>query len=131
MFYKDYFPNEAAESFSANVFRTIEKQNKEYVEFDEFVRAPEMILKGSVEEKLRWVYGMYDVDDTDTVTRYDMYVIHSAAYKMLGGSTNVDLSKRIDFLFRHIDKNLDGDVTFEEFKERSKLIPAMSKFLRL
>ena len=132
MFYKEYFPNEAAETFAANVFRTIDKRNNNYVEFAEFVKAAEVILKGSVEEKQRWVYAMYDVDNTDAVTRYDMYVIHSAAFKMLCGSTNVDLStRRIDFLFNKIDKNMNGSVTFEEFKEKSKRIPALSKFLKL
>ena len=43
-----------------------------------------MLLRGSLDEKLRWTFSLYDIDGDGSITRGEMTDIVSAVYELLG-----------------------------------------------
>jgi len=43
-----------------------------------------MLTHGTLEEKLRWVFGLYDVDGTEVISRENLTTIVKAIYDMMG-----------------------------------------------
>ena len=131
-FYKDYYQNEDAGEFAAHVFRSIDKKDSNFVTFGELVCAGNVILNGIKEEKLRWMFTMYDLDDDSIVKRAEMYDIHLAAYKMvLGRNYAANPSHQVDFIFKNVDKNLDGILTFDEFEEGTQKGRAAARVVKI
>ena len=132
MFYKTYYANRDAGEFAGHVFRTIKKKDPNYVEFGELVKAGDVIIKGDKEEKLRWIFSMYDMDDDSLVKRVEMFDVHLSAYNMvLGRDKNANPSHHVDYIFRNVDKNLDGKLTFEEFQEGTSKSKAVERMLAM
>ncbi|KOB65842.1 Uncharacterized protein OBRU01_22249, partial [Operophtera brumata] len=94
------------------------------------------LLRGSVYERLRWAFRLYDVDGDGAITRQELAEVciisrppgsshlHSAArvvvavHELLGrrappGSP----AARVEKVFRKLDLNQDGVITIEEFLE--------------
>ncbi|VDO68641.1 unnamed protein product [Heligmosomoides polygyrus] len=73
-------------------------------------------------------FSLYDVDKDGYITKSEMTDIVEAIYSMIGNmlelSNDEDTpTKRVDKIFTNMDKNDDGRLTREEFKEGSKADP--------
>jgi Ca2+-binding EF-hand superfamily protein len=81
-------------------------------------------------------FQLYDIDNDQTITYDEMLSIVDAIYKMVG--TMVKLpddentpQKRVSKIFSLMDKDKDGKLTFEEFKEGSMKDPTIVQALSL
>ncbi|KAG0350671.1 Neuronal calcium sensor 1 [Podila minutissima] len=82
------------------------------------------------------VFQLYDIDNDQTITYDEMLSIVDAIYKMVG--TMVKLppdedtpEKRVSKIFSPMDKDKDGRLTFDEFKEGSVKDPTIVQALSL
>ena len=55
--------------------------------FKEFAIGLSVLSRGSIEEKLRWVFELYDTDRDGQLRRSDVYNVVSSMYDMMGKST--------------------------------------------
>ncbi|KAG0334544.1 hypothetical protein BG004_000363, partial [Podila humilis] len=81
-------------------------------------------------------FQLYDIDNDQTITYDEMLSIVDAIYKMVG--TMVKLppdedtpEKRVSKIFSLMDKDKDGRLTFDEFKEGSMKDPTIVQALSL
>lgn len=79
---------------------------------------------------------MYDIDNDNSITYDEMLKIVDAIYKMVG--TMVKLppdedtpEKRVSKIFQLMDKDQNGQLSFEEFKEGSMKDPTIVQALSL
>lgn len=79
---------------------------------------------------------MYDIDNDNSITYDEMLKIVDAIYKMVG--TMVKLppdedtpEKRVSKIFSLMDKDQNGQLSFEEFKEGSMKDPTIVQALSL
>lgn len=118
------------------------------IDFKEFICALSVTSRGKMEDKLDWAFQLYDIDGDGKITYDEMLAIVEAIYKMVRGNgpympfkggamqTNptrfqvgsmVKLpededtpEKRVRKIFRMMDKDENGSLDMEEFKEGSK-----------
>lgn len=60
-----------------------------------------VLSRGSIEEKLRWIFELYDVDQDGLLTREDIEKVMWSVYAMMGNPTNPPIE--LDTITNHVD----------------------------
>ena len=128
--YRNCFKEGDASRFADHVFRTFDKDGDESIDFKEFICGLSITCHGSEEEKLRWAFHMYDVDNSGSITEDELLEIIKSIYNMLGKEYNErqrelkcaeDTPEKLaERLFLQMDGDGDGEVTLDEFVEAAK-----------
>ncbi|ODV93898.1 hypothetical protein PACTADRAFT_51646 [Pachysolen tannophilus NRRL Y-2460] len=134
--YKQFFPFGDPTEFSNYVFKVFDVDNNNLIDFKEFITALSITSRGTLEEKLIWAFQLYDLDNDGKITYDEMLSIVKSIYKMIGNMVELDEDEktpeqRVDKLFRSFDKNKDNYISFEEFKDGSKVDPSIINALNL
>ena len=147
--YRQFFPFGDPSSFANYVFRVFDADNSGMIDFKEFICALSVTSRGRMEDKLDWAFQLYDIDGDGKITYEEMLAIVEAIYKMVSSYTlpTADVAhtwtqadayayqvgsmvklpededtteKRVRKIFRMMDKDENGSLDMEEFKEGSK-----------
>ncbi|XP_055709078.1 Kv channel-interacting protein 4 isoform X4 [Phlebotomus papatasi] len=124
VFYSQFFPQAAnSGQYAHYVFNTLDQDRSGIVSFEEFVQGLSILSRGSLEEKLRWTFSLYDINGDGFITREEMTDIATAIYDLVGHlpidptatSEEDRIREKVDRIFQKMDVNGDGVVTLEEF----------------
>ncbi|XP_075712503.1 A-type potassium channel modulatory protein KCNIP1 isoform X4 [Rhinoderma darwinii] len=85
--YSQFFPHGDASMYAHYLFNAFDAAQSGSVKFEDFVAALSILLRGSIHEKLRWTFNLYDLNKDGYINKEKM------------------------------DKNKDGLVTLNEFIE--------------
>ncbi|KAF3849153.1 hypothetical protein F7725_015650, partial [Dissostichus mawsoni] len=85
--YSQFFPQGDATTYAHFLFQAFDMDRSGSIRFEDFVIGLSVLLRGSVTEKLRWAFNLYDINKDGYVTKEKM------------------------------DRNRDGVVTIDEFIE--------------
>ncbi|XP_025828855.1 Kv channel-interacting protein 1 isoform X2 [Agrilus planipennis] len=119
--YSQFFPQGANTSHYAHyVFNTLDHDKSGIINFENFLQCLSVLSRGTMDEKMRWIFSLYDINGDGCITREEMTDIVSAIYDLMGKMSNpsVDdftIKERVEMIFTKMDKNQDGVVTFDEF----------------
>ncbi|KAI5285841.1 Neuronal calcium sensor 1, partial [Ascosphaera aggregata] len=134
--YQRFFPYGDPSSFANYVFRVFDQDHSGMIDFREFICALSVTSRGSLDEKLDWAFRLYDIDGNGKITFDEMLAIVTAIYKMVGSM--VDLpededtpEKRVRKIFSAMDKDENGFLDMQEFKEGSRRDPTIVNALSL
>uniref|UniRef100_A0A1I8ESZ9 EF-hand domain-containing protein n=1 Tax=Wuchereria bancrofti TaxID=6293 RepID=A0A1I8ESZ9_WUCBA len=126
--YKQFFPQGDPSDFASFVFKVFDENKDGAIEFHEFIRALSITSRGA--------FRLYDLDNDGFITRDEMLSIVGSIYKMVGSTVKLPKEentpeKRVDRIFKMMDKNNDAQLTLEEFKEGAKADPSIVHALSL
>lgn len=88
----------------------------------DFVIGLSVLARGSVQDKLKWTFNLYDVNGDGVITKDDLSRIIISVYDLLGKSVDpvVDEAtyrQHIDRVFGKLDITGSGAVTLDDFLE--------------
>ncbi|XP_036280284.1 Kv channel-interacting protein 1 isoform X2 [Pipistrellus kuhlii] len=120
--YAQFFPHGDATTYAHYLFHAFDTTQTGSVKFEDFVTALSILLRGTVHEKLRWTFNLYDINKDGYINKEEMMDIVKAIYDMMGKYTYPVLKEdtprqHVDVFFQKMDKNKDGIVTLDEFLE--------------
>ncbi|XP_043843833.1 Kv channel-interacting protein 1 isoform X1 [Dromiciops gliroides] len=120
--YSQFFPHGDASMYAHYLFNAFDTSQTGSVKFEDFVTALSILLRGTVHEKLRWTFNLYDINKDGYINKEEMIDIVKAIYDMMGKYTYPVLKddtprQHVDVFFQKMDKNKDGVVTLDEFLE--------------
>ncbi|KAI4123444.1 MAG: hypothetical protein LQ347_006156 [Umbilicaria vellea] len=123
--YRQFFPFGDPTSFADYVFNVFDSDKSGSIDFKEFICALSVTSRGKMEDKLDWAFQLYDIDGDGQISYNEMLQIVEAIYKMVGSMVKLPPDedtpeKRVSKIFRMMDKDENGSLDMDEFKEGSK-----------
>ncbi|XP_072311512.1 calsenilin-like isoform X3 [Eucyclogobius newberryi] len=120
--YSQFFPQGDATTYAHFLFNAFDMDRSGSIRFEDFVLGLSVLLRGSVTEKLRWAFNLYDINKDGCVTKEEMLAIMTSIYDMMGRYTLPSVRddspfEHVEKFFQKMDRNRDGVVTVEEFIE--------------
>ncbi|XP_046429980.1 Kv channel-interacting protein 1-like isoform X1 [Neodiprion fabricii] len=119
--FSQFFPQGDASQYAHYVFNTMKRKQSGKISFEEFLTILSKVSRGSVEEKLQWVFGLYDLDGDGLISKDEMLDVVGSIYEMLGRYTQPQCAEpqlaareHVERIFHLMDTNKDGVVTIEE-----------------
>ncbi|CEP24078.1 FRQ1 [Cyberlindnera jadinii] len=134
--YKQFFPFGDPSDFSNYVFDVFDDDKNGTIDFKEFICALSITSRGSLEEKLVWAFQLYDLNHDGKISYEEMLAIVSAIYKMIGSMVKLNDDEatpelRVQKIFKLMDKDENGEISLDEFREGSKIDPSIVGALNL
>ncbi|XP_069558514.1 calsenilin-like isoform X2 [Brachyistius frenatus] len=120
--YSQFFPQGDATTYAHFLFNAFDMDRSGSIRFEDFVLGLSVLLRGSVTEKLRWAFNLYDINKDGYVTKEEMLAIMTSIYDMMGRYTLPSVRDdspfdHVEKFFQKMDRNRDGVVTIDEFIE--------------
>ncbi|XP_063788113.1 calsenilin isoform X2 [Pseudophryne corroboree] len=122
LIYSQFFPQGDATMYAHFLFNAFDLDRTGAIRFEDFVVGLSILLRGSVHEKLKWAFNLYDINKDGYITKEEMLAIMKSIYDMMGRCTYPMLREdapieHVERFFQKMDRNHDGVVTIDEFLE--------------
>jgi len=93
------------------------------------------LLRGTVYDRLRWIFKLYDVNGDGCVTKRELHQIVASIYDIVGRDASPLEERRIgehsEKIFGKLDRQRTGVVTVEQFVEACLKDELISSSLRV
>ncbi|KAM6178595.1 calsenilin isoform 2-T2 [Rhynchocyon petersi] len=122
LIYSQFFPQGDATTYAHFLFNAFDADGNGAIHFEDFVVGLSILLRGTVHEKLKWAFNLYDINKDGYITKEEMLAIMKSIYDMMGRHTYPILREdapleHVERFFQKMDRNQDGVVTIDEFLE--------------
>ncbi|KAG7155259.1 Kv channel-interacting protein 4-like 2 [Homarus americanus] len=100
----------------------VEHEEEKEEELRDFVTILSELSRGTMTEKLRWAFNLYDINGDGYITKEELLDIVTAIYSLVGRNATPAVEENttqehVDRIFEKLDINGDGMVTLDEFME--------------
>ncbi|CAK7309749.1 Guanylyl cyclase-activating protein 3 [Vulpes lagopus] len=85
-----------------------------FIDFLEFIAAINLVIRGKMDQKLKWYFKLYDADGNGSIDKKELLNIFMAV-QALNGQQTLSPEEFTNLVFNKIDINNDGELTLEEF----------------
>ncbi|XP_042298877.1 guanylyl cyclase-activating protein 3-like [Sceloporus undulatus] len=106
--------NSEADQYVNQVFNTFDLNKDGFIDFLEFIAAINLVLRGKIDQKLKWYFKLYDADGNGTIDKKELVSIFSAI-QALNGNQELTPEEFSNMVFQKIDVNNDGELSLDEF----------------
>ncbi|XP_053211090.1 Kv channel-interacting protein 4-like isoform X2 [Panonychus citri] len=116
--YAQFFPRGSdPSSYAHYVFNSFDPDHTGSITFTDFVVGLSALARGSVQDKLRWAFNLYDLNGDGVLTKDEFSLIVSAVYDLMGKSVEfvLDGKEQTERVFRKFDQKQKGTINLQEF----------------
>jgi len=106
--YRETFPNGNPDKFANLVFGSFDRDGKGSINFKQFLTTLNSQLKGTFDEKLEWLFSLYDTDHSGYITRTNLLEMITAIYDLNAGALPTEEQLSPDEVTNHIMKHASG-----------------------
>ncbi|XP_050313866.1 Kv channel-interacting protein 1-like isoform X2 [Anthonomus grandis grandis] len=85
--FAQFFPLGDATNYAHYVFNTMKQKQTNKISFEDFLNILSKVSRGTVQEKLQWVFGLYDLNGDGSISKSEMVDVVTSIYEMLGRAT--------------------------------------------
>ncbi|CAL8365107.1 guanylate cyclase activator 1g [Gadus morhua] len=121
-------------SYMENVFRSFDTNQDNKIDFMEYVAAIHLVLRGKLEDKLKWSFKVYDSDGNGCLDRREVKHVLTIIYMLKKHNNPAPQAKVEDIcdrIFELVDVNNDERISLEEFMEGAQKDPWVMEQLKL
>ncbi|CAG0881944.1 unnamed protein product [Darwinula stevensoni] len=118
--YAKFFPGALSTSYAQYVFRAFDSHHSGALSFRDLLMSLSTLLRGTIEEKLDWVFRLYDLNGDGVITRHEIRAIIISVHQLMGAHSRPPIDERVvneqvERLFQKMDLDGDGVVSWHEF----------------
>ncbi|KAM6310396.1 guanylyl cyclase-activating protein 3 [Aegotheles albertisi] len=103
-----------ANSYVEQLFDTFDMDKDGCIDFLEFIAAINLVIRGKIDQKLKWYFKLYDADGNGRIDKKELLSIFSAI-QAINGHSSISPEEFTNIVFQKVDANNDGELTLEEF----------------
>lgn len=95
-------------------------KNGGFITFADYAHALSNLLRGTIEEKINFIFRLYDLNNDNVITLDELSRIFFAVYRLLGDNVNekhdqLTYEQQAERLYKKIDLADAGAITREQF----------------
>ncbi|XGW11048.1 hypothetical protein V3C99_012501 [Haemonchus contortus] len=133
--FAELFPHGDIEHYTDLLFATFDNDGNGTINFQEFVRALSILCRGTMDEKLDWLYKLYDPKDKGEITWHRLFYVITSMDDLMGRrarplSTREQRAQHAHNVFKKFDIGKRGRISKEDFitvcKTDRQIIESMS-----
>ncbi|KAJ6662688.1 hypothetical protein lerEdw1_011328 [Lerista edwardsae] len=94
--------NPQANHYVEQVFNTFDLNKDGFIDFLEFIAAINLVIRGKIDQKLKWYFKLYDADGNGTIDKKEL------AVQAINGNSEMSPEDYTNMVFQKIDINNDG-----------------------
>jgi Ca2+-binding EF-hand superfamily protein len=126
--YLQFFPQGSPIKYAHYLFSVMDRNHKGTFTFDDYILTLSVLCRGTLDEKLRWIFRLYDINGEGQLTRENMSEIILSFYDLLGPSVQPRVDEReiqqhVNEIFDRIDPMQTEQITLEDFIDYCKRRP--------
>lgn len=134
--YAKFFPHGNSSLYAHYVFKAFDVNCNGAISFRDLLVTLSTLLRGSVYERLRWTFKLYDLNGDGRISRSELGEVVHAIHELMGRKPHQieddrKAREQIDRAFRKLDLNQDGIITVEEFLEACLRDDLMTRSLQM
>ncbi|XP_012304080.1 guanylyl cyclase-activating protein 2 [Aotus nancymaae] len=131
---------EEASQYVEGMFRAFDKNGDNTIDFLEYVAALNLVLRGTLEHKLKWTFKIYDKDGNGCIDRVELLNIVEGIYQLKKACRRELRTEQgqlltpeevVDRIFLLVDENGDGQLSLNEFVEGARRDKWVMKMLQM
>ncbi|XP_072551368.1 guanylyl cyclase-activating protein 2-like [Salminus brasiliensis] len=111
--------SEEESAYIETLFRSFDANQDNTIDFMEYVAALHLVLRGKLEDRLKWSFKVYDSDGNGRLDRREVKRIIKIIYKIKMRNTDFNMTpcEVCDRIFELVDQDKDGQISLTEFME--------------
>jgi len=117
LYSKLYISPECNQPKTDHIFRSLDTNHDNVVSFRELLSALSLSKRGSVREKMEWLFEIYDVDGNGRITLEELCDVVQSMKHHSGKDDKKFSTPVMTAVFTSVDSDSDGYLTMDEFVE--------------
>ncbi|KAK5976882.1 Neuronal Calcium Sensor family [Trichostrongylus colubriformis] len=120
--FAELFPHGDIEHYSDMLFDTFDNDGNGTINFQEFVKALSILCRGTMDEKLDWLYKLYDPKDKGEITWHRLFYVITSTDDLMGNGrrarpllTREQRAQHAHNVFKKFDIGKRGRISKEDF----------------